>query len=510
MYQEISFHHYAPTLAEVERMGIPIFNDWWSTYIPEYKEILEQKILRAYHFNEIGASTPDRFIYNINAHLEQIMPYYNKLYASELIKIDPMVNHSIKTEGRTIENLLNHVNSVDDAVSKAIRDFTGVTDKFGEDKGNVKARTVTDSTKHSQTIYDKNGNEHEDEHRGLVGTEDEKTDRLTDTNTHKIEYFNNNVNVNGTVTTDKTVTEVPDEKTVKTMDWGANETGKEVSVGKEIDDGEGTKKWTETLDDDATTDTTTNLVENTVTSSQRDYADTPQTELSADGKGNSAIRRTYLTNVTWDDTTTDHTADTVQHVDYKDDQTKVHDEETTDKLTKDKTNTTDTNKQKSGTDTETSVHTGNNVTTTHGTEATLSDTHKTGADTTDTNVKETQNTTRDLDTTEKENINRDKDWSEHGVSTTDEEGHVDTNSTSDNINTSKANSQSRERSDISKSDSKESKKSTEETTDTGSTNVTTGFMNVSSSALLEAFRRTFLNIDKMIIDELKTNFQMVY
>ena len=47
---------------------------------------------------------------------------------------------------------------------------------------------------------------------------------------------------------------------------------------------------------------------------------------------------------------------------------------------------------------------------------------------------------------------------------------------------------------------------TSQTTDTGEQRITSGFMNVSSSALIEAFRRTFINVDQMIVDELATNF----
>lgn len=108
----------APTLRDLEKAGVQIFNDWWSTYIPEHRQTLERKIMHTYYFEEIGCETPDRFVHYLNTHLERIMPYYNQLYASELIKINPMLNHSIEVNGRSIENLLKKANTTDDKFAK--------------------------------------------------------------------------------------------------------------------------------------------------------------------------------------------------------------------------------------------------------------------------------------------------------------------------------------------------------------------------------------------------------
>lgn len=62
----------------------PIFNE-------DYREYLNNKILRHYYFYEIGAETPDRFNYYLETKMNEIMPYYNQMYESELLKYNPLV-----------------------------------------------------------------------------------------------------------------------------------------------------------------------------------------------------------------------------------------------------------------------------------------------------------------------------------------------------------------------------------------------------------------------------------
>ena len=59
----------------------PIFN-------LEYKRTLCCKILTHYYFNEIGFETFGAFKFALNTKMREIMPYYNKLYESELLKLD--------------------------------------------------------------------------------------------------------------------------------------------------------------------------------------------------------------------------------------------------------------------------------------------------------------------------------------------------------------------------------------------------------------------------------------
>lgn len=502
--------NFAPTLRDLEQSGMEIFNDWWTTYVPEYKPVLIQKIMHTYYFEQIGAETPDQFVHYINAQLERIMPYYNQLYASELLKINPLVNYELTQRERTIENLLTKANTTDDKVSKAIRDFAGITDKSGIDSTTGESISENNKDDRVEDDYIKYGDENIIENRNLTGNETEKgnSSTKTDGSTEVTE------DENGTIETNKnnntTETEKFGEGLVEKMQWGGTETTTEQTTGTETTEGTGTRRWTEVKDDDSTTDSKTSLDETTITSGEKDYSDTPQKNLNVNGDGTSQIRKDYLTTVTWDSSDTNHTATTDQSTTFTDDQTITHDEDTTDNTSTEKNTEGTTEKSKGGIDIKDTSKTGQNVTETIDNEDSeqTTDNHKTSSTITDDTA--TVNSTKETDTKDTEITDTDKDWREAGGSNT---VGSSTSNTVDNIkkNTSSTGtSQTRENSSIDDISTSIKEEKSEETTDKGSTQITTGYMNVSASALLEAFRRTFLNIDNMIIEELRENFMLVY
>ena len=67
-----------------------IFNFDFPIFDETYRLVLEKKILRHYYMREIGEETVGLWQLRLNSRLNEIMPYYNKLYESELIQFDPM------------------------------------------------------------------------------------------------------------------------------------------------------------------------------------------------------------------------------------------------------------------------------------------------------------------------------------------------------------------------------------------------------------------------------------
>lgn len=63
----------------------PIFNE-------NYRSELNEKILRHYYTMEICAESYGLWKLWLNTRMREIMPYYNKMYESELLKFDPLVN----------------------------------------------------------------------------------------------------------------------------------------------------------------------------------------------------------------------------------------------------------------------------------------------------------------------------------------------------------------------------------------------------------------------------------
>lgn len=63
----------------------PIFDE-------KYRKPLNMKILRHFYMHEIGFETEGQFLYQLNRKMNEIMPYYNRLYETELLDLDPWVN----------------------------------------------------------------------------------------------------------------------------------------------------------------------------------------------------------------------------------------------------------------------------------------------------------------------------------------------------------------------------------------------------------------------------------
>ena len=75
--------------------NFPIFDE-------SYRSVLETKILRHYYTREIGLETVGLWKLKLSTKLNEIMPYYNKLYKSELIEFNPLYDVDLTRE-RKIE-----------------------------------------------------------------------------------------------------------------------------------------------------------------------------------------------------------------------------------------------------------------------------------------------------------------------------------------------------------------------------------------------------------------------
>lgn len=82
-------------LAKVFDFNFPIFDE-------SYRPVLETKILRHYYTREIGLETVGLWKLKLNTKLNEIMPFYNQLYKSELIEFNPLYDVELTRE-RKIE-----------------------------------------------------------------------------------------------------------------------------------------------------------------------------------------------------------------------------------------------------------------------------------------------------------------------------------------------------------------------------------------------------------------------
>ena len=89
----------------------PIFDE-------NYRKQLEHKIVRHFYLREIGFETVGIFKFYLENKLNEIMPYYNKIYNAYLLNIDPLSNYRSKKLGNNNQLSDNKTNTVDNSDSK--------------------------------------------------------------------------------------------------------------------------------------------------------------------------------------------------------------------------------------------------------------------------------------------------------------------------------------------------------------------------------------------------------
>lgn len=99
----------------------PIFDE-------KYRPELCKKILRHYYTREICCETVGRWKLFLSDKMKNIMPYYNQLYQSELLKIEPLVsvNRSVSHEGSGSETKTTNRNGTNSSNSRT----DGTTDTW--------------------------------------------------------------------------------------------------------------------------------------------------------------------------------------------------------------------------------------------------------------------------------------------------------------------------------------------------------------------------------------------
>lgn len=81
-----------------------IFDFEYPIFDPTYKPLLEKKILKHYYTREIGAETVGLWKLWLNQKMNEIMPYYNQLYESQLIEFNPMYDVDLTTNYQKVDD----------------------------------------------------------------------------------------------------------------------------------------------------------------------------------------------------------------------------------------------------------------------------------------------------------------------------------------------------------------------------------------------------------------------
>ena len=104
-----------------------IFDFDYPIFDADYKPVLEKKILKHFYTREIGYETYGRWKLALDAKMNEIMPYYNQLYRSELIEFNPLYDfEEITTSHRTHDDEINeHIDELTKDTGDVTTDVTG-------------------------------------------------------------------------------------------------------------------------------------------------------------------------------------------------------------------------------------------------------------------------------------------------------------------------------------------------------------------------------------------------
>jgi len=229
-----------------------IFNKTWAIFDENYRTTLERKIIRHFYTREIGFETVGLWKFHLNNKLNEIMPYYNKLYELDAQKFNPLWDVSITkdhtgegTSNRDTDNVHHDTIDGDTTISQTgtenvnfthtqneTLDGTQVSNMNDTSVTDTNQSTVTDTHETSQhTLSDDRWDYYSDTPQGSVSRLDDltyltnathDTDELseqTTTDRHTTE------NVTGhSQTTDTNVQNVKTDNTTTTEQTDTRET----------------------------------------------------------------------------------------------------------------------------------------------------------------------------------------------------------------------------------------------------------------------------------------------
>lgn len=242
----------------IENSRAKIFDFKYPIFDESYRKVLETKILLHYYTREICEETVGLWKLRLKSKMNEIMPYYNKLYESELIKFDPMYdtdyqkvgNRNEDSDNTTTNNLKRDtINSGSDV--REIDSETGGEDTVNSstEKGGVDTTRTSNVDKYTEwNLYSdtpQGGIE------GIQGAEDEPSllDNGYLTNARHILHDGTGTNSTGTVEfggtsdTEDTMTYGKTQNETDTLTYGGR---KETSdTGNVKFDGNTTEDYTE-------------------------------------------------------------------------------------------------------------------------------------------------------------------------------------------------------------------------------------------------------------------------
>ena len=139
----------AETVAKVINFQYPIFDE-------NYRAVLNKKILEHYYTREIGFETVGLWKQKLRARLNEIMPYYNKLYSSELLNFNPLYDVDITTKRDGVIDKIENKNIANNVSEKENTDTVNTQSANGKTIGNSSGSNDSETFANGANLGTKN------------------------------------------------------------------------------------------------------------------------------------------------------------------------------------------------------------------------------------------------------------------------------------------------------------------------------------------------------------------
>jgi hypothetical protein len=126
---------------KIETGRTKLFDFDYPIFDPDYKKVFESHFIRKFYMREIGFETEGLFKFQLETWLLIHMPYFNKLFESELIEFDPLKNNSVE---------MNY-NKKNDQTRNDIRDTVNNTIANETANSNATQNSIVDGTESKDT-----------------------------------------------------------------------------------------------------------------------------------------------------------------------------------------------------------------------------------------------------------------------------------------------------------------------------------------------------------------------
>lgn len=150
---------YNDTAEVIEAARPQIFSFSYPIFDNAYKQGLETKILRHFYTREIGAETYGLWKLWLEAKMNEIMPFYNKLYESEMLEFNPLYDADYHKDGTGSDERNRERagtvgrTSTNSGTDTTNRTTSGTSTLSGQDVVNTNGEKTETTETHNRDVY---------------------------------------------------------------------------------------------------------------------------------------------------------------------------------------------------------------------------------------------------------------------------------------------------------------------------------------------------------------------